>query len=74
MPDWKLGCSISSVEREMTKRTRRRIDAATKARIALDAGVGADAEVERAREVERLHAKIGQLTVERDFLSRGSGR
>src|SRR5687768_11183340 len=30
----------------------------------LDAGVGADAEAEREREVEKLHAKIGQLTVE----------
>ena len=26
------------------------------------------------REIERLHAKIGQLTVERDFLARRSGR
>ena len=26
------------------------------------------------REVRELHAKIGELTVERDFLSRGSGR
>ena len=25
-------------------------------------------------EVRELHAKIGELTVERDFLSRGSGR
>ncbi len=25
-------------------------------------------------EVHELHAKIGELTVERDFLSRGSGR
>ena len=38
------------------------------------AGVGADAEAEREREVEKLHAKIGQLTVERDFLAKRSGR
>ena len=39
-----------------------------------DAGVGVDAEHMREREVEELHAKIGQLTVERDFLARRSGR
>ena len=37
-------------------------------------GVGRDAEGAREREIERLHAKIGQLTVERDFLARRSGR
>jgi transposase len=41
---------------------------------AFDAGVGRDAEADREREVEKLHAKIGQLTVERDFLARRSGR
>ena len=34
----------------------------------------ADAEAEREREVDKLHAKIGQLTVERDFLAKRSGR
>ena len=41
---------------------------------AFDAGVGRDAEGEREREIEKLHAKIGQLTVERDFLAKKSGR
>jgi transposase len=41
---------------------------------AFDPGVGADAEVEREREIEKLHAKIGQLSVERDFLAKRSGR
>lgn len=95
----------------MTKRTRRRIDAGLKAKIALEAlreqaGVADLAQRcqvhpnqihawkkqlqgqaarafeagsgggygEREREVERLHAKIGQLIVERDFLARRSGR
>jgi transposase len=41
---------------------------------AFDAGVGRDAEADREREVEKLHAQIGQLTVERDFLAKRSGR
>ncbi|MGH7095103.1 MAG: transposase [Stellaceae bacterium] len=41
---------------------------------AFDAGVGRDAEEFREREIEKLHAKIGQLIVERDFLAGRSGR
>ena len=95
----------------MTQRTRRKIDAALKAKIALEAlreettvadlaqryqvhpnqiyawkkqlqdqaarafesGAGSGA-ADREREIERLHAKIGQLIVERDFLAKRSGR
>ena len=41
---------------------------------AFDAGASQDAEASRDREVEKLHAKIGQLIVERDFLAKRSGR
>ena len=41
---------------------------------AFDTGVDRDSEAQREREIEKLHAKIGQLTVERDFLARRSGR
>ncbi len=37
-------------------------------------GIGRDAEGIREREIEKLHAKIGQLTIERDFLAKRSGR
>jgi len=40
---------------------------------AFDSG-GGDGETRKLREVEELYAKIGQLTVERDFLARRSGR
>jgi transposase len=94
------------------KKTRRRIDAALKAKIALEAmreqatvadlaqryqvhpnqvyawkkqlqehaarafdpKVGQEAEAQAEREIERLHAKIGQLTIENDFFAKGFGR
>jgi transposase len=95
----------------MMKKPRRKIDAALKAKIALEAlraqatvpelaqryqvhpnqiyawkkqlqeqaarafeSGGGDAAAGREREIERLHAKIGDLIVERDFLARRSGR
>ena len=41
---------------------------------AFDPGVGSDAEARAKRETAELYAKIGQLTVERDFLSGRSCR
>jgi len=40
---------------------------------AFESGSG-DGGVDREREIEKLHAKIGQLIVERDFLAKRSGR
>ena len=40
---------------------------------AFESGSG-DAAARRDREIEKLHAKIGELIVERDFLARRSGR
>ena len=39
-----------------------------------ESGMGTDAEAQARRDIEKLHAKIGELTVERDFLARRSGR
>jgi transposase len=41
---------------------------------AFDPGAGAEADERARRELAELYAKIGQLTVERDFLSGRSGR
>jgi transposase len=41
---------------------------------AFDAKIGEDAEAASARAIEKLHAKIGQLTVENDFFAKRFGR
>src|SRR5208283_2856805 len=41
---------------------------------AFDPKVGAEAEAASAREIEKLHAKIGQLTIENDFFARRFGK
>jgi transposase len=41
---------------------------------AFDPNVGQEAEAQTEREIERLHAKIGQLTVENDFFGKRFGR
>ena len=41
---------------------------------ASDANVGQEAEAKAEREIERLHAKIGQLTIENDFFGKRFGR
>jgi transposase len=93
----------------MAQKTRRKIDASLKAKIALEAlreqavadlaqryqvhpnqiyawkkqlqdqaakafDAGGGTAPDREREIERLHAKIDELVVERDFLARRSGR
>ena len=41
---------------------------------AFDPKVGQEVEAQAEREIERLHAKIGQLTVENDFFGKRFGR
>ncbi len=41
---------------------------------AFDTGAGVDAEVKTRRKIDELHAKIGELTVERDLLAGKSGK
>ena len=41
---------------------------------AFDAKVGAEAEAASAREIEKLRAKIGRLTIENDFFAKRFGR
>jgi len=41
---------------------------------AFDPKVGVEAEAAASREIEKLHAKIGQLTIENDFFAKRFGR
>ena len=41
---------------------------------AFDPKVGQDAEARAEREIEKLHAKIGELAVENDFFAKRFGR
>jgi transposase len=47
---------------------------ATEGMAGVFSGKGEAADTVREGEIEKLHAKIGQLVVERDFLSKASGR
>jgi len=47
------------------------LDNATRA---FDPKIGTDAEAASAREIEKLHAKIGRLTIENDFFAKRFGR
>ena len=80
-----MSCSVAT-DGARNDEVTQRFDAAFKAKIALealreDATVpelakrhGVHGEEERERETAKLYAKIGQLTVERDFLARRPGR
>jgi transposase len=50
---------------------KRLIEQATRA---FDSGASLDGEERTQRVIDELYAQIGQLTVERDFLSKRSGR
>ena len=41
---------------------------------AFDVGIARDADAAAAREIEKLHAKIGQLTIENDFFAKRFGK
>jgi transposase len=41
---------------------------------AFNPAIGMAVDAARERQIEKLHAKIGQLTVEWDFLARRSGK
>jgi|APThiThiocy_cv2_1041547.scaffolds.fasta_scaffold269066_1 transposase len=62
------------------KTTRKRYSVEFKAKVAMDGmaslfyGGDQAAKASNEAEIEKLHAKIGQLLVERDFLARASGR
>ena len=57
------------------KTTRKRYSAEFKAKVAMEAIRGDQAgEAASEAEIEKLHAKIGQLLMERDFLAGASGR
>lgn len=41
---------------------------------AFDVNIGTQAEAASSREIEKLHAKIGELTIENDFFAKRFGR
>ena len=58
----------------MSKNKRKRYSAEFKAKVALEALKGERSDTLSEEQVKELHAKIGQLTVERDFLAKAFGR
>jgi hypothetical protein len=67
----RLGAALSGSSEPGLRVEEAALDNAARA---FDPKIGLYAEAETAREIEKLHGKIGQLTIENDFFANGFGR